>query len=134
MATDLAGNFGDFSKHFPVEKLDHEQTLLHHRPDIVICSWMSMKVDLTSAFRASRSLTEYILIGEVDYGVSGTARETWGLQDPEPLYSREGFQRITLEKLSLLQLARSDSPYVRFHSQTTVFRRVPTARDKHTEL
>ena len=136
VATDLAGNIGDFARMFPVEGQDHKQTLRKWRPQLVICSWMTMQVDLTHSLRTSKYVQEYVLIGEIDYGVSGKALETWGLggKGQKPLYTKEGFQRIALENLSLLQLARSDSPYVQFHSQTTVFRRPPPTTKSHEEL
>jgi len=129
VATDLAGNIGDFSKRFPVERLDHKQALKQHRPQLVLCSWMSMGVDLTETFRKAKFVTEYVLIGEVDYGVSGKPWETWGLGG-EPLYYQQGFNRTTLSELNLLQIARSDTPHVRFHSQTTVFQRTNIAKTR----
>lgn len=140
IATDLLGNTGDRGHHFEVEKLDHRQTLKKFKPELVICSWMSMQVDLTEDFRRTKQVQEYILIGEVEYGVSGKPQETWGLntEGSEAQYVREGFQRIDLERLSLWQIARSDTPYVRFHSQTTVFRRAgkqeANTRQKPDEL
>jgi len=125
IATDLEGNVGDFSNQFPVVKLDSPQSIKTYRPTIILCSWMSMQLDLTSDFRKSKHVKEYILIGEVDYGVSGTYKETWGLPSKEKApYEKDGFKRIVLEKLSMFQIGRSDHPFVRFHSQTTVFRRV----------
>ena len=122
----MAGNIGDFSRHFPVERLDHRQALKQLRPQLVVCSWMSLNLDLSETFRKAKFVHEYVLIGEVDYGVSGKPWETWGVggqRGAEPSYSQQGFDRIPLADLSLLQIARSDTPHVRFHSQTTVFRR-----------
>ena len=45
-----------------------------------------------------------------------------------PAWRMDGFERVDLDRLSLLQVCRTDSPRVRFHCKTTVFRRLPSVR------
>jgi len=167
VATDKAGSTGDVTRGFPVEEADVETALARYQPALVLASWMSMGtlpspdaaacrmalmrarsrrlrsigagVDWTRAIRATPSVQEYLLIGEVDFGVSGTPWETWGIpltaaaQNEAPPYELDGFRKVPLGALSVLQLARSDTPYVRFHSQTVSFRR-QAAGHEHDEL
>jgi len=112
------------SNRFSVERLDYKVSLKKYNPEIVIVSWMSKDLDMTPDFRAKQGVQEYILIGEVDYGACGSL-ETWGANiQGAPRWEEEGFGRLDLEDLSALQIARTDSPYVRFHSKTVSFRRV----------
>jgi hypothetical protein len=99
--------------------------LRRYQPAVVLCAWMSMGADWTAAIRAAPSVLEYVLIGEVDMGVSGRPWETWGVgrAGEVPPYARDGFERIPLGALAVLQIARSDTPHVRFHSHTVAFRR-----------
>jgi len=166
VATDIVGSTGDVTRGFLVEEADVETALARYRPALVLASWMSMGtlptlngaacimmlivrcrwqaligagVDWTRAIRATPSVQEYLLIGEVDFGVSGTPWETWGIpltaaaQNEAPPYEQDGFLKVPLGALSVLQIARSDTPYVRFHSQTISFRRQP-AKYEHDEL
>jgi len=80
LASDLRGSTGDAAEEFEVEKLDYKVALKKHNPGIVIVSWMSKDLDMTPDFRSKQGLHEYILIGEVDYGASGTPGGTWGMQ------------------------------------------------------
>lgn len=128
VATDAYGRVADESGAFPVERMSAEEAVEAYKPQIILCSWMSIADDWTPAFRAP-SVQEYILIGEVDYGVSGRAWNTWGVADSAPTpgqvppFESDGFERVDLHDISWLQIARSDSPFVRFHSRTTAFRR-----------
>ncbi|KAJ3086850.1 hypothetical protein HK102_012349 [Quaeritorhiza haematococci] len=70
VAVDAAGRLGDITESFAVEKMNHLDALRHYHPDMVIASWMSKGVDWTADFRDAESVREYILIGEIDYGVS----------------------------------------------------------------
>ena len=47
-------------------------------PDVVLCAFMPLGVDWTSAFRACVSVQAYILLGEVDDGCCGRPWPTWG--------------------------------------------------------
>ena len=117
VATDVRGNTAVAGR-LPVGRASYQAALTRYRPAIVLASWMSKDEDWTPAFRAAASVREYILIGERDYGVSGTAAGTWGAAP-----AADGFVRLDLERLSLLQVCRTDTPAVRFHCKTAVFRR-----------
>jgi hypothetical protein len=115
-----------------VEEFEHDEALKAHEPQIVICSWMPPKVDLTKEIRETESVQEYILIGEsgID-GSCGKNWETWGhkpvFQEPEeekdPPFVEDGFTQEDLRKLSVLQICRSDDPGHYFHSSTVSFKR-----------
>lgn len=111
---------------------------------IVICSWMPPGHDWTADFRKPQSsihapgesgvgiVDEYILIGECDDGTCGHNFLTWGNPDayesvdgsevPVPPYVGDGYKRIDLEDLSLLQLSRFDCKRSS-ESKTVSFRR-----------
>ena len=107
----------EISPSFPVENINHKEALEKYNPKIIICSWMPNHVDLTKEFRATKSVNEYILIGMADNNMSGDAWQTWGatwanfleseerIKD-EPLYERDGFERIDHHDLRSLQLSR----------------------------
>jgi hypothetical protein len=114
----------------PVVRATAAAAIQRYRPTLVLAAWMSKDEDWTPAFRAAPSVREYVLMGERDYGVSGTPHGTWGIaprgtpaDKAQPAWVREGFVRMDLERLSLLQVCRTDSPAVRFHCKTVVFRR-----------
>lgn len=116
---------------FPVEKIDFVESVDKYKPLVVLTSWMPQGIDFTWKFRQSRLVMEYILIGETDWGVCGHLWETWGIKETndgmeksEAPYKRDGFSRYDLERLSLLQIARSDGPHIRFHGSTISFRRL----------
>ena len=94
-------------------------------------------MDWTQEMRAKASVREYILVGEVDMGVSGKPWETWGVpgsgnrRGVAPPFEADGFERVALGALSVLQIARSDTPQVRFHSHTVAFRRRPSGTPSH---
>jgi hypothetical protein len=113
---------------------------------IVICSWMPPGHDWTADFRKPQSsihapgesgvgiVDEYILIGECDDGTCGHNFLTWGNPNayesgdgnessvPLPPYAQDGYQRIDLEDLSLLQISRFDCKRSS-ESKTVSFRR-----------
>ncbi len=73
---------------FSVEKIDHKEAIKKYCPDLIICSWMPMGVDLTPDFASF----EYILIGVPDYCAT---REVWD-------------RGVILENLRELQICRTD--------------------------
>lgn len=114
---------------------------------IVLCSWMPPQVDWTVSFRSPSSsiyapgessgagiVEEYILIGECDDGTCGHNFHTWGNPDayegqdvgdenvPVAPYITDGYQRVDLEDLSLLQVSRFDCKRSS-ESKTVSFRR-----------
>ena len=62
--------------HFPVEQMSYQEALLKIRPHIVICSWMPQGEDFSTRIRKTKSVIEYILIG--DTNVCGHPWKTWG--------------------------------------------------------
>lgn len=100
------------------------------KPDIVICSWMPSKQDLTALFRREPSVQEYILIGEANSGC-GDEWLTWGRYDlyeherDIPPYKADGFVREDLTAVDgnwhvCINDASPESPY---RSSTVSFRR-----------
>lgn len=113
---------------------------------IVLCSWMPPGHDWTADFRMPQSsihapgesgvgiVDEYILIGECDDGTCGHNFLTWGNPDayesidgrecsvPVAPYAEDGYQRVDLEDLSLLQISRFDCKRSS-ESKTVSFRR-----------
>ena len=114
---------------------------------IVLCSWMPPQSDWTASFRTPSSsiyapgessgagiVEEYILIGECDDGTCGHNFHTWGNPDayegqddgdenvPVAPYIADGYQRVDLEDLSLLQVSRFDCKRSS-ESKTVSFRR-----------
>mmetsp|Transcript_23575 Transcript_23575/g.38270 ORF Transcript_23575/g.38270 Transcript_23575/m.38270 type:complete len:234 (+) Transcript_23575:2-703(+) len=103
---------------------------------IVLCSWMPPGQDWTADFRrpinnviaaaakdengdydgkevtSERLVEEYVLIGEADDGTCGHNWHTWGNTDfkTEDAAPRDlnGYERVDLSDLSLLQLSRFD--------------------------
>jgi len=97
---------------FPVEELDYKEALKKYNPAIVICSWMPYFADWTPAFRNTRSVREYIIIGEFPGGCCGN----------ETIWSdHEGFEEIEID--FPLQICRTDRDHF-FHSGTFIFRRM----------
>ncbi|KAL7494428.1 hypothetical protein ACHAWT_006598 [Skeletonema menzelii] len=121
----------------PEQRLEGESSRL-----IVLCSWMPPGHDWTADFRKPQSsihapgesglgiVDEYILIGECDDGTCGHNFLTWGNPDayesedgvPVAPYAEDGYQRIELEDLSLLQISRFDCKRSS-ESKTVSFRR-----------
>ncbi|MES1909110.1 MAG: hypothetical protein MHM6MM_001911 [Cercozoa sp. M6MM] len=94
-----------------VQPWDAQEALTHVPAQIVLLSWMPMGLDLSRTIRAFPSVLEYVLIGETDYGVSGTPVDTWGIGAGDDAF--DDFAIVDDERLQLLrpwQIARSDSP------------------------
>lgn len=117
---------------FPVEVLDYDAAVKKYAPEIVVCSWMPYREDFSAAFRASKCVREYILIGETEGGCCGGMWKTWGKKDysddeeeikATPPYIEDGFEREDLENISKFQICRRDEPGNYFHSGTVSFRR-----------
>jgi MYND finger len=117
-----------------VRNLSCDQALSTYSPSIVLCAWMPMYLDLTTAFCASPSVQEYILIGPAP--LCGHAFDTWGFlghddddsdgeeeRTQQPAYVRNGFTRTSLVQLEKLQLCKTDKPTEMFAAQTVSFRR-----------
>jgi hypothetical protein len=112
---------------FPVEKLNHKDALIEHNPKIVICSWMPSGLDLSKDFRTTKSVDEYILVG--DPLLCGEEWDTYGKnptsdQGKIPPYLKDGFELTPLEDISKNQICCSDSANKYEHSKTFSFRRV----------
>lgn len=111
---------------FPVRRMDSRTALELYQPKIVISSWMPKAQDWTPDFRAIPGLQEYILIGSPD--ITGGI-ETWGNEDDDegqaPEFTKDGFEKIELVKLSALQIAATDliSEQGGSSSMTVSFRR-----------
>ena len=100
---------------FPVETIDYKLALKKYNPEIVICSWMPFKIDFTKEIRKTKSVKEYILVGETDGGCCGDEQLTW--EQPQ------NFKRINLDYISEHQICRADYLGEYYHSKTTSFRR-----------
>ena len=61
-----------------VECADATDALVAHEPHVVICAFMPLGVDWTSAFRSCLSVRLYVMLGEVDDGCCGRPWATWG--------------------------------------------------------
>jgi len=61
-----------------VEQLDARNAVAAFEPHIVICSFMPLGLDWTSAFRACAAVQAYLLLGEKDDGCCGSPWATWG--------------------------------------------------------
>ena len=128
-ATD-SGEF-NIKPEFAVEKMTHKQALKKYQPDIVLCSWMPHQIDFSADFRQTDSVKEYILIGETDGGCCGDDWKTWGClssnertskKESIAPYQADGFIREDLDKLSRLQICRTDFPGMGVrHSRTVSF-------------
>lgn len=105
---------------FSVEKLNHKEAIKKYCPDIIICSWMPMGIDLSVDFRKEKNLKEYILIGPARLGIIGTFWETWGISHVErknifgksilPLYEEDGFKYSELSHINKYQICKMDTP------------------------
>ena len=83
---------------------------------------MPNTVDLTADFRTQKSVREYLLIG--DLNSCGDLENSWGengMEDAQPPFEADGFERKDLEELCKLQISRSDLR-VLSRSLTTSFR------------
>jgi hypothetical protein len=107
----------------PVEKIDYKEALKKYKPQIVICSWMPHDEDWSAAFRAEKSVEEYILIGEED-GCCGNNAETWGdASEKNNPYEADNFERQRLSDLSNVQFSRIDIIEKNPTSKTNLFKR-----------
>ncbi|KAL3678235.1 hypothetical protein R1sor_021191 [Riccia sorocarpa] len=61
---------------------DAVKAISQENPHLVMVSWMPMGVDWTASMRATDSVLEYILIGEMDDGICGDPWLTWGSRFP----------------------------------------------------
>ena len=100
---------------FPVENFDQKDALKKYNPQIVLSSYMPYDKDFTEDFRNTKSVEEYILIGEIP--CCGKLWETWGDDterntDEFPPHELDGFDRYYLEELKEYQLCQSDGPRV----------------------
>jgi len=117
-----------------VEKMSVIEALHHYaQPNdsvqvIVICSWMPKGIDWTENMRKAR-VSEYILLGESDFGSCGHEFKTWGnvsqpkdgSDDNVPPFIVDGYERKDLS-MSKLQLSRYDTKFSR-SSSTVSFRK-----------
>lgn len=100
---------------FPVLIATQLEALEIYRPHIIITSWMPQNKDFSADIRATSSVLEYILIGEIDSNCCGDRWSTWGNLDPsatvqEPLiapYRADGFQRVEIQNLTDMQFSRT---------------------------
>lgn len=120
---------------FPVEKIDHKEALEKYQPKIVIFSWMPLGEDCTDDFRATKSVEEYILIGETAGGCCGDEWKTWGnphsydkngrakkIKKETVPYIADGFELEEIADISKKQICRTDfEKYL--HSHTMSFKR-----------
>ena len=65
-----------------VQQLSHEVAVAQLRPAIITCCWMPENTDFTGAWRTSRDVHEYTLIGPAESGLSGLPWDTWGHVPP----------------------------------------------------
>merc|ERR1719491_329356 len=123
------------NRYIQVEKLSsieamHKYGDVQEKRLIVLCSWMPQGVDFTSDFRERGQVEEYILIGEADNGSCGHNWLTWGNPDFKSTEGddctapcvADGYQRVNLDDLSLLQMSRFDCKRSS-ESMTVSFRR-----------
>ena len=117
IATDSGG--WNIKTSFPVEKIDHKEALEKYQPKIVIFSWMPLREDYTNDFRATKSIEEYILIGETD--CCGDGWKTWGnphsydnngrakkIKKEVAPYIADGFELEDIADVSKKQICRTD--------------------------
>jgi len=112
--------------------------------DVALVCWQPMGVDWTAAIRASASFQEYLLIGEVNDGICGHPRLTWGLEEDDagdseddgtgegagrghamPSYVADGWTRVDVtDELGGRQICRTDERWLSGRrSRSTSFRR-----------
>lgn len=107
-----------------LEFIEAGQAVHIFNPNLVVQSWMSGRLDLTSAFRSNESVGSYVLIGEADTSFSGMKWETWGLGErpskPAP-YRKDGFDKERVEIAPQLNWNSLDTHEI--PSSTHVFRR-----------
>ena len=93
----IRGLHDECGMQFPVEKISHLDALNKYKPDVVISSWMELRQDWTSSFRACSSVQEHILIGEADQVfVVGCGRLGAWAQDHEGSVADHHLSRMVL--------------------------------------
>ena len=137
----------DMPQVFPVENIDHKKALGKHKPRIVICSWMPAQYDCTAAFRATKNVDEYILIGRANSGFCGDEWQTWGKnripknrfpdnmevwkqrQNQLPPYKQDGFKKVYMNDLMLMQLSRLNIVSENLRTRTVSFKKIPSKQN-----
>jgi hypothetical protein len=117
----------DLREVFPVRKMNHNQALERYEPTIVICSWMPyQEEDLSSDFRKTESVQEYILIG--DQECCGHGDSAWEEHEDDFVKvetpnketyfkgERDGFIGEYLRDLKSWQIGRTDILYGRYEN------------------
>lgn len=128
IATD-SGDLG-IKSIYPVEdQVKYQDAIKKYDPKIILVSWMPFEEDWTKDFRDSKSVEEYILIGEANGGCCGDKWKTWGCQsyfdnDKKSPYEEEGFAKNKLDDISRHQICRADDPGKYGCSSTVSFRRI----------
>jgi len=112
-----------------VEICDYKEFIMKKQPDIVYVSWMPQGQDWTQFFRDQSFIQEYIIIGDIDTGVTGHVWLSFGNshlppdQRPEPPYLRDNWSRFDLNEVSRFQISKLDKYGSWFNSSTVSFRR-----------
>jgi len=132
------GSWGCRDDDFSVKRMDYRKALGKFNPDIVVASWMVPSRNWAADYRATPSVSEYLLIGKPGSdafstcGSSGVWRENTTYRTDEI----GGFQRFDLGEISKFQIGCLDDlyPYSKkdraklnrscFQSKTVSFRRV----------
>jgi len=114
---------------FPVEKLDHKSAIEKYNPQIILCSWMPLGIDLSADFRKDLSVKEYLLIGQptlcgnpwYTYGENVDSNSfSYTVSDEEikerekqlAPYKADGFEEQFMKNISKFQICRIDEPRV----------------------
>lgn len=124
------------------DRLGCAEAVKDEKPHIVIAAWVPGPIrpnigatrDWTKDFRACSETQEYILIGPIEghghpeaWGLDAVcdmATESWvTVRKKEPVYQREGFERVDLPHLSPLQVCYLSNTDDMHPSATVAFRR-----------
>jgi len=120
-----------------VVRMDYQDALARYQPDIVIGSWIPSRdtyrkpEDWSVAFRRTRSVQEYILIGDPN-GRYAT-ETTFGYmrdsafntrRDQFPQYAQDGFVKKELKFLRPFQFSFQDGIYPMHSSRTFAFSKI----------
>ena len=117
-----------------VERVDAEEALRRHAPQLVLCSWHPSGLDWTREMRSAPSVIEYVLLGEADGSTCGDGWATWGVlperydeygldEDSVKPHEEDGFVRTTLGDVAKWQACRFDSAKARGFSTCVSFAR-----------
>jgi hypothetical protein len=110
----IASDSGDWKLDdslYPVQKMNHQESLEEFQPTIVVCSWMPQGIDFTKDFRQCASVQEYILIGDIEVcGELGYDDNYQYVEDKGTYCSheKEGFMNDSLSNLEKWQFSRAD--------------------------